>query len=194
VQFAAGLELFLLIDDPWRVFFTTDHQNGAPFTTYPEIFALLMDKDVRAEWASRLPPEALAVTTLPSLTREYTLSEIATMTRAAPAKLLGLPDRGHLGAGARADVALYRPGKDIAQMFRAAALVYKDGELVVRDGAVTHYRYGRALYVTPAVEASMQRRMTEYYDARYGLPSDFMRVPEGAIPRPQPFEAVACRS
>ena len=99
VQFAVGLELFLLINDPWRVFFTTDHPNGAPFTTYPEIFALLMDKDVRAEWAARLPKEALAVTTLPSLTREYTLSEIATMTRAAPAKLLGLPDRGHLGAG-----------------------------------------------------------------------------------------------
>ena len=79
-------------------------------------------------------------------------------------------------------------------MFRATARVYKDGELVVRDGEVTRYRYGRALHVTPAVEASMRRRMTEYYDARYGLPSDFMRVPEGAIGRPQPFEAVACAS
>jgi formylmethanofuran dehydrogenase subunit A len=153
-----------------------------------------MDKDVRAQWASRLPAEALAVTTLPSLTREYSLSEIATMTRAAPAKLLGLPDRGHLGVGARADVALYRPAKDIAQMFRAAARVYKDGDLVVREGEVTHYRFGRALHVTPVVEPAMQRRMTEYYDARYGLPSDFMRVPEGAIARPQPFEAVACGS
>jgi formylmethanofuran dehydrogenase subunit A len=114
------------------------------------------------------------------------------MTRVAPAKLLGLSDRGHLGAGARADVALYRPGKDIAEMFRAAARVYKDGRLVVRDGAVTHYRFGRALQVTPAVDASMERRMTKYYDARYGLPSDFMRVPEGAVGRPQPFEAVAC--
>ncbi len=194
VQFAVGLELFLLINDPWRVFFTTDHPNGAPFTTYPEIFALLMDKDVRAQWAARLPKEALAVTTLPSLTREYTLSEIATMTRAAPARLLGLPDRGHLGQGGRADIALYRPGKDIAQMFRAAARVYKDGELVVRDGEVTQVRFGRALHVTPTVEASMRRRMTEYYDQRYGLPSDFMRVPDSAIARPHPFEAVACRS
>ena len=79
-------------------------------------------------------------------------------------------------------------------MFRAAARVYKDGELVVRDGEVTRYRYGRALHVTPNVEASMQRRMTEYYDERYGLPSDFMRVPDSAIARPQPFETVACRS
>ncbi len=192
MQFAVGLELFLLITDPWRVFFTTDHPNGAPFTVYPELFALLMDKDLRAEWLSRIPGEAATMTTLPSLTREYTLYEIATMTRAAPAKLLGLADRGHLGAGGRADVALYRPGKDLAAMFRSAARVYKDGDLVVRDGAVTHYRFGRALQVAPAVEAAMQRRMASYYDGRYGLPADFMRVPELAIPRPQPFQAVPC--
>ena len=192
VQFAVGLELFLLIDDPWRVFFTTDHPNGAPFTAYPEIFALLMDRDLRTQWLSRLPAEATAMTTLPSLTREYALYEIATMTRAAQAKLLGLPNRGHLSVGARADVALYRPGKDIAQMFRSAALVFKDGDLVVRDGAVTHYRFGRALELAPAVDEAMRRRMTQYYDARYGLPSDFMRVPDRAVGRPQPFGAVAC--
>jgi formylmethanofuran dehydrogenase subunit A len=59
---------------------------------------------------------------------------------------------------------------------------------------VTRYRYGRALHVTPAVEASMQRRMKDYYDTRYGLSSDFMRVPNNAVGRPQPFEIVACRS
>ncbi len=192
VQFAVGLELFLLISDPWRVFFTTDHPNGAPFTVYPELFALLMDRDLRAQWLSRIPGEAATMTILPSLTREYTFYEIATMTRAAPARLLGLADRGHLGVGGRADIALYRPGKDLAAMFRSAARVYKDGDLVVRDGAVTHYRFGRALQVAPAVEATMQRRMASYYDARYGLPSDFMRVPEGAVGRPQPFETIAC--
>jgi hypothetical protein len=34
--------------------------------------------------------------------------------------------------------------------------------------------------------------MREYYDARYGLPSDLMRVGDGAVGRPQPFEPVAC--
>ncbi len=137
MQWAIGLELFLLIDDPARVFFTTDHPNGAPFTTYPEIFALLMSRDLRAEWIARLPPAAMAVTTLPSIRREYSLGEIAMMTRAAPARLLGLADRGHLGSGAVADVAVYDDKPDRAQMFRAAALVFKDGELVVRDGKVT---------------------------------------------------------
>ena len=156
MQWAVGLELFLLIDDPSRVFFTTDHPNGAPFTTYPEMFALLMSRDLRAEWIAKLPPAAMAVTTLSSITREYTFGEIATMTRAAPARLLGLADRGHLGAGAIADVAVYDDVQDRAQMFRSAALVFKDGDLVVRDGKVTHYRFGRALTVQPGYDAAIE--------------------------------------
>ena len=194
VQWAVGLELFLLIADPARVFFTTDHPNGAPFTTYPEILALLMNRDLRAEWMAQLPAEALEVTTLASITREYSLVEIAMMTRAAPAKLLGLQDRGHLGPGAVADVAVYSPAGDRANMFRAAALVFKDGELVVRDGEVTRYRWGRALCVRPEHEAGIDRRMEDYYGDRYGLSADFLKVSDGAIQRPDPFELVPCHS
>jgi formylmethanofuran dehydrogenase subunit A len=179
-------------DYPWRVFFTTDHPNGAPFTAYPDIFALLMDRDLRAQWMADLPKEAAEVTTLPSIAREYTLNEIATMTRAAPARLLGLKDRGHLGAGAVADIAVYAPGRDKAQMFREAALVFKGGELVVRDGAVIAEPFGRALNVQPGREQAIEKRMRDYYESRYGLASDFLTVPETAIGRPDPFEAVPC--
>lgn len=192
VQWAVGLELFLLIDDPWRVFFTTDHPNGAPFTSYPEIFALLMDRELRAERIAALPADAMEVATLPAIRREYSLVEIATMTRAAPARLLGLADRGHLGTGAVADVAVYADDRDRAKMFRAAALVFKDGELVVRDGEVTHYRWGRALTVRPGRDRAIDRRMTSYYEERYGLSDAFLKVPEHAVGRPQPFELVQC--
>ena len=193
VQWATGLELFLLINDAWRVFFTTDHPNGAPFTSYPDIFALLMSRDLRATWIAELPAEAMAVTTLPSITREYSFYEIATMTRAAPAKLLGLTERGHLGAGAVADVAVYDDLPDRAQMFRAAALVFKHGELVVRDGRVTHHRFGRALAVAPERDRAIDRRMRNYYDERYGLSDEFLKVPDYALNRPEPFEFVPCR-
>jgi formylmethanofuran dehydrogenase subunit A len=114
------------------------------------------------------------------------------MTRAAPARLLGLAERGHLGAGAIADVAVYNDDHDRATMFRSAALVFKDGELVVRDGSVTHYRFGRALTVRPPRDTAIDRRMQAYYDERYGLSDDFIKVPEHAIGRPDPFELVPC--
>jgi formylmethanofuran dehydrogenase subunit A len=193
VQWCVGLELFLLIDDPSRVFFTTDHPNGAPFTAYPDIFALLMDSDLRAQWIEGLPPAVKEVTTLASIKREYSLDEVATMTRAAPAKLLGLADRGHLGPGAVADVAVYADDADRAKMFRAASLVFKDGDLVVRDGEVTHYRWGRALTVVPGHDRAIERRMRDYYSERYGLPTEVMTgVPAAAIGRPDPFEQVPC--
>jgi len=193
LQWAVGLELFLLINDPWRVFFTTDHPNGAPFTSYPDIFALLMSRDLRAKWIAELPPESMAVTTLPLITREYSFYEIAAMTRAAPAKLLGLTERGHLGVGAVADVAVYDDLSDRAQMFRAAALVFKDGDLVVRDGHVTHHRWGRALAVAPERDRAIDRRMKDYYEERYGLSDEFLKVPDYALSRPEPFEFVPCR-
>jgi formylmethanofuran dehydrogenase subunit A len=194
IQWAVGLELFLLIDDPWRVFFTTDHPNGAHFSTYPEIFALLMSRDLRAQWIAELPPAAMSLTTLPSITREYSLVEIAAMTRAAPARLLGLTDRGHLKAGAVADVAVYENHDDRARMFRAAAFVFKDGELVVRDGSVVHCRWGRALTVKPERDQATDRRMRAYYEGRYGLAVEFLQVPEQALGRPEPFERVSCVS
>jgi formylmethanofuran dehydrogenase subunit A len=192
VQWAVGMELFLLIDDPWRVFFTTDHPNGAPFTAYPEILALLMSRDLRAQWIATLPADAMAVTTLPSISREYSLVEIATMTRAAPARLLGLRDRGHLGAGAIADVAVYENEPDRAKMFRSAALVFKHGALVVRDGRPCEQIFGRALMVEPGRDRAIDRRLKAYYDERYGLSDDLIKVPDHAIGRPEPFELVSC--
>ena len=41
LQWAIGLELFLLVDDPWRIFLTTDHPNGGPFYWYPHMIRLL---------------------------------------------------------------------------------------------------------------------------------------------------------
>ncbi|MBV9113495.1 MAG: formylmethanofuran dehydrogenase subunit A [Hyphomicrobiales bacterium] len=192
VQWAAGLELFLLIEDPRRVFFTTDHPNGAPFTSYPELFALLMDRNLRAAWLEDLPKSALDMTTLPAITREYTLFEIATMTRAAAAKLLGLSDRGHLGEGALADIAVYHDLKDRAAMFRAAHLVFKNGENVVRDGKVVREIDGKTLNVAPPYDRGIDRRLDGYYEGLYGVPRRLFTVPPEARGFLSAFQDVPC--
>ena len=168
LQWAIGLELFLLTDDPWRVFFTTDHPNGAPFTAYPELFRLLMDREHRNRWLSDINAEAADICLLRHLDREYDLNEIAIMTRAAPARLLGLPDRGHLGAGAVADVAVYDPQDDKARMFARAHLVFKDGVKVVEHGRVVQSTRGRTHAVAPPFDPGIERPLGDYFD-RYHL-------------------------
>ncbi len=133
------------------------------------------------------------MTTLPSIKREYTFAEIAAMTRAAPARLYGLNDRGHLAAGARADVAVYAEQPDRAAMFRNASLVFKDGELVARDGEILTHRAGRALAIDRGVDDAIERRMRDYYDGAHGLDPELLKVRAGALGVADPFEAVSCR-
>jgi formylmethanofuran dehydrogenase subunit A len=133
------------------------------------------------------------MTTLPTIGREYSLAEIAVMTRAAPAKLLGLTDRGHLGRGALADIAVYKRGRDIAAMFRDAQLVLKDGLVVVKGGRVVNETRGRALTVKPGAGQAMQRRLDRYYDDRFGLGAPWFTVTPGAVGE-QAFAEVPCRS
>lgn len=194
IQWAAGLELFLLINNPEQVYFTTDHPNGGPFTAYPDLFALLMSADLRAQVMARLPAEALEHTTLPAITREYTLYEIAQMSRSGAAKLFGFTDRGQLGVGAVADIAVYKPGKDVAGMFRRAAIVYKDGEQVVRNGVVSHYKRGKTLNIRPRYDNNITTRLDAYYDELYGLPRSIFDLPDAALPNHDVFAEVACRN
>lgn len=165
LQWAIGLELFLLADDPSRIFFTTDHPNGAPFTRYPDLFRLLMDADYRAEAMAGLNQEAVAMTLLPHLKREYSLYEIAIMTRSAAAHLLGLSDRGSLAAGHVADVAVYARQSDHAAMFRSAKAVFKSGVQVVKDGVLVASPPGQALHTLPAYDRpDVEEALARYYE------------------------------
>lgn len=193
LQWAIGLELFLLIDDPWRVFLTTDHPNGGPFTAYPDLIALLMDKSQRDAAIEALPDDAFQSTTLKSINREYSLSEIAVITRSAPARLLGTKDRGHLAPGAVGDVAIYRDQPDRAKMFRAATWLIKDGTVAVKDGEVLTARYGKTLSLAPDYDPGITSHVRDAYDARWGAPPDTFSVPENLLRERSPFEVVSCQ-
>jgi len=164
LQWAIGLELFLRVKDPWRVFLTTDHPNGAPFTSYPHLIRLLMDRDFRNEKLARIHPEAAAHSQLASLDREYSLYEIAIMTRAAPARSLGLADRGHLGVGAAADITVYRDDPDREKMFQAPEYVFKDGEVVARDGRIVKVVRGATHVVRPDFDRGIEKRLQDHFE------------------------------
>jgi len=167
VQWAVGLELLLLIQDPWRVFLTTDHPNGGAFWRYPEIIQLLMDVEFRREQIRRLPEAAQKRITLPELDRQYTLSEIAVITSAGPARALGLSHKGHLGPGADADVTIYPEKPYDGSLFSYPRYVLKGGEIVVEEGEVRAVNEGREFIVRPSydeqIEAYLRPLFQKYY-------------------------------
>src|SRR5262249_27875367 len=172
IQWAVGLELLLLIDGPWRVFLTTDHPNGAAFWRYPEIIQLLMSAEARREQLKKLPAAALKRILLPELDREYTLSEIAIITSAGPARALGLPQKGHLGVGADADVAVFNHDRDVARMFAYPRYVVKGGEVVIEEGEIRKSVEGKGLLVRPSYDEAVEDFIRPLFQQYYTMSFD----------------------
>jgi formylmethanofuran dehydrogenase subunit A len=172
VQWAVGLELLLLINDPWRVFLTTDHPNGACFWRYPEIIHLLMNADFRREQVKKLPPKAQKRIVLADLDREYSLSEIAVITSAGPARALGLTQKGHLGVGADADVTIYNEKPDRGLMFGYPRYVLKGGEVVVEEGDIRNVREGREFVVRPSFDETIVDYLRPLFQQYYTMSFD----------------------
>jgi formylmethanofuran dehydrogenase subunit A len=166
LQWAVGLEIFLLSEDPWRVVLSTDHPNGGSFLSYPALIQLLMDRSVRDQRLMQVNPKLLAGSALADgLAREYTLNEIAIVTRAGPARLLGLKHKGHLGPGADGDVTVYSRDPDIAKMFSTPRYVVKGGALVVEEGQLRRAPTGGRLRVAPQYDAAVLPDLRRHFSA-----------------------------
>jgi formylmethanofuran dehydrogenase subunit A len=170
LQWGIGLELFLLSRDPWRVVLSTDHPNGGSFLSYPRLIRLLMDREFRNEQIARVNQKAIGRTVLrDDLEREYTLGEIAIITRAGPARLLGLADKGHLGVGADADVTVYREHEDAEQMFATPRYVIKGGRLIVEEGELRETPAGDLLRVAADHDDEVERTLRPLFDEHYSV-------------------------
>jgi formylmethanofuran dehydrogenase subunit A len=106
---------------------------------------LLGDAAFRREAFARIHPAVRKRSPLSGITREYSLQELCIITRAAPARIAGLPHKGHLGVGADADITVYRPDPDLSRMFAMPAQVFKGGILVAEDGELRSLPSGRVL-------------------------------------------------
>lgn len=171
LQWAIGLEWYLLVNDPWRVVMSTDHPNGGSFLAYPQIIRLLMDRTYRQDVLKTCHPLVRERSILADLQREYTLNEIAIITRAGPARILGLKDKGHLGPGADADITIYSPHENKETMFELPRIVIKSGRVIVEQGEIRDPLNGKTLHVEPdydrEVEADIKVWFEKYYSIRW---------------------------
>ncbi len=182
LQWAAGLELFLLSEDPWRLVLSTDHPNGGSFLSYPRLIRLLMDREFRNEQIRKVNQRAIRQTVLlDNLDREYTLYEIAIITRAGPAKLLGLKNKGHLGVGADADITIYTEDEDKEKMFSTPRYVIKDGKVIIKEGEFCADHEGRLLHSAPEYDREIEEVIRPFFEQYYTVQFANYPVPENYL-------------
>ncbi|MEM2644282.1 MAG: formylmethanofuran dehydrogenase subunit A [Candidatus Bathyarchaeia archaeon] len=197
-MWSIGLELALLINDPWKIYLTTDHPNGGPFTSYPKIISWLMSRRAREKTLEKINRKARARSLLPSIDRELTFYEIAILTRAGQAKALGLKSKGHLGVGADADIAIYninprlvdpaRDYKTVRRAFSNAAYTIKGGKIVAKMGEIINVPDGRTYWINFNMDcdvfsqrdlADLRRKFREYWTVEYEnyiIPESYLKV------------------
>ncbi|HNX17025.1 MAG TPA: formylmethanofuran dehydrogenase subunit A [Methanoregula sp.] len=205
IQWAIGLELALYAKDPMRCFITTDHPNAGPFTRYPRVIKWLMSQRARETQinAFKHKDKVLSQTGIGAIDRELTLYEIAAMTRAGPAKSLGLSSMcGGLAPGMDADVVVYNinPEKpfenpdQIEAAFSRAACVFKSGVEVVKDGEIVSSGNKRTLWVNAKVNDNPQvmRDITEKFLKYYSVTqANYESLGHSFVPNPYALEVDA---
>ncbi len=171
LQWAIGLEWFLTVDNPWQVVMSSDHPNGGSFLAYPQIIRLLMDREFRGEQLKQVHPRVLKRSPLADLTREYSLSEIATITSAGPARILGLQNKGNLAIGNDADITVYTPNGDYEAMFAWPTMVIKAGEIIVENGEFRRTVRGQSQSILPDYDREYDGRIGAWFDDHYSISS-----------------------
>jgi formylmethanofuran dehydrogenase subunit A len=190
LQWAIGLEWYLLVEDPWRVVMSTDHPNGGSFLAYPQIVRLLMDRTWRQDMLRTVHPLVRERSTLADLDREYSLYEICIITRSGPARILGLDNKGHLGPGADADLTLYTPHENKETMFELPRVVIKAGQVIVEQGEIRAAVNGKTLHVAPAYDPALEADIAQWFEKYYSIRFRNYAVSEEYLKQ---HELVGCR-
>lgn len=166
IQWGIGLEIALMVNDPWRVIPSTDHPNAGTFINYPLIAAWLMSKKAREIVLDDIRRPAKKRMDLPAIDTEWSLEEYIISTRAGPARILGLPEKGHLTPGADADVAIYNldPKEDFAkhpdELIRGlsgAWMTIKGGHVVQKKGKMVATPKGSTHWIDATVEPELAK-------------------------------------
>ncbi len=204
IQWGIGLEIALLVNDPWRVIPSTDHPNAGTFINYPWIAAWLMSRKARDMVFKDIRKSSQKRMVLPALETEWSLQDYIIGTRAGPAKILGLPMKGHLGTGADADIAIYNidPKEDygknpdkLVNGLSQAWMTIKDGIMVQKEGKMIATPKGSTHWVDappePELAKVVEKEIREYFESSYTIAFENYPVSKRYLHRSAPVRLKA---
>jgi formylmethanofuran dehydrogenase subunit A len=201
IQWAVGLEIALFAKDLMRVHITTDHPNAGPFTRYPRIIKWLMSSKARAATLDTMKGKnkVVGATHIDSLDKQLGLYDIAMMTRAGPAKALGISSMyGSLNVGADANVSIYdldaakipADPELIEAAFSNTLYTIKEGVIVVQNGEIVAEPHKHTLWtkVTMPENTQVMRDIKEKFAKSYTVNLENYAVFDEHVHNPRALE------
>ena len=105
ILWASAIDLALNIKNKFQISFSLNYPNYSNINNIPEIATWLVSKNARANFMKDMNKEFLKNNKLQNSDKCLTFNELVILTRASPAKSLGLGSiKGNLGVGADADI------------------------------------------------------------------------------------------
>jgi hypothetical protein len=178
LQWAIGLEWYLLATDPWRVVMSTDHPQRR--------FVPRLSADHPAADGSHLsrghaqagaPGGARTIGAGRADPRVQPLRDLHHHAQRA-GEDSGTEEQGPSRPGADADITIYTPNDDKTKMFELPRAVIKSGVVIVDQGENSASPLtGKLLYVAPEYDTSIESDIAEWFEKYYSGPFPQLRRP-----------------
>lgn len=127
--------------------------SNAPYnmsiTDYPKVFEWLLNNESRIRYLSEFPSNLTENLKIMDITTSLDFFDLCGLISTNPAKALGINEyKGHLGAGADADITLFKFdlnnssintskfGEEISIAFSDSSIVIKNGEIIKKQGVI----------------------------------------------------------
>ena len=164
VLWANALDLALNVKDKSQISFSLNFPNYANITDIPEIITWLISKEARKNYMKDMNDQFLKQNSLFNNEIELSFFELVSLTRATPAKLLGLGNiKGTLSSGADADINILDINIEDANLDKEyeklksslsnIEYVIKSGKIVKKEGNINTSYNGSIFWSQGQVKA-----------------------------------------
>ncbi len=144
VLWANALDLALKIENKWQLQFSVNYPNYANITSVPEIATWLVSKKARDNFMVGMNDKFLKNNTLQNNDKTLTFNDFVILTRASPAKSLGIGNiKGNLGEGADGDINVLDinlKNADISNDYERLKKALTNIEYVIKAGEIVKNR------------------------------------------------------
>jgi formylmethanofuran dehydrogenase subunit A len=182
IIWANGLDIALKIKNKWQVQFSVNFPNYSSISKVPQISSWLLSDKAREDFMQNFNDEFLKRNSIASNNDSLSFYEYIIITRASPAKSLGIGDiKGNLGIGADGDLNIidFNPKKEniqnnyqtVIDALTSMDYVIKSGKIIKKDQSLDLSTKGKIFWAEgiPKKERDtfVLNKKKEFYEKYY---------------------------